>query len=64
MTGGMICLRNAKKEREVEMEKVKYLWGRYGTPRNIKVAYIVLALVALAVAGGAPGGTSGIPIGG
>ncbi|MFN2224672.1 MAG: hypothetical protein ACK2UY_00160 [Anaerolineae bacterium] len=45
------------------MEKVKYLWVRYGTSRNLKVAYIVLTLVALAVAGGAPGGTSGMPIG-
>ena len=44
------------------MEKVKYLWARYGTQRNIKVAYIVLTLVALAVAGGAPGGTGGMPI--
>jgi len=45
------------------MEKVKYLWGRYGTSRNIKVAYIVLSLIALAVAGGAPGGTGGLPTG-
>lgn len=44
------------------MDKVKYLWARYGTSRNIKIAYIVLTLVALAVAGGAPGGTSGMPI--
>lgn len=52
-----------KKEKgEQKMDKVKYLWARYGTSRNIKIAYIVLTLVALAVAGGAPGGTSGMPI--
>lgn len=45
------------------MEKVKVLWTRYGTSRNVKIAYIVLSLVALAVAGGAPGGTGGMPIG-
>ena len=43
------------------MDKVKVLWVRYATPRNVKVAYILLALVALAVAGGAPGGTGGLP---
>ena len=36
------------------MEKLNYLWAKYGTPRNRKVAYIVLSLVALAAAGGAP----------
>lgn len=43
------------------MDKVRYLWGRYGTARNVKIAYILLSLVALAVAGGAPGGTGGLP---
>jgi hypothetical protein len=43
------------------MEKIQYLWGRYATPRNVKIAYILLMLVALAVAGGAPGGGGGIP---
>jgi hypothetical protein len=42
------------------MKKVKYLWVRYGTPRNRKALYILLALVALAVAGGAPGAGSGV----
>jgi hypothetical protein len=41
------------------MKKLSYLWTRYGTPRNRKVAYIVLSLIALAVASGAPGGGSG-----
>jgi hypothetical protein len=45
------------------MDKLSYLWTRYGTPRNRKIAYIVLSLVALAAAGGAPavgsGGTFG-----
>jgi hypothetical protein len=48
-------------ERRLFMEKVQYLWGRYATPRNVKIAYILLTLVALVVAGGAPGGGSGIP---
>jgi hypothetical protein len=43
------------------MEKLTYLWTRYGTPRNRKVAYIVLSLVALAAASGAPGAGSGLP---
>lgn len=46
------------------MEKVKLLWGQYVTPRNVKVAYILLTLVALAVAGGAPGSGGGVPSGG
>ena len=41
------------------MKKLSYLWARYSTPRNRKVAYIVLSLIALAVASGAPGGGSG-----
>ncbi len=41
------------------MAKLTYLWTRYGTSRNIKLAYIVFSLVALAVAGGAPGTGSG-----
>jgi hypothetical protein len=45
------------------MEKLGSLWLRYGTARNRKVAYIVLTLVALAVAGGAPAGGGGIGIG-
>jgi hypothetical protein len=43
------------------MKKLTHLWVRYGTQRNLKVASIVLTLVALAVAGGAPGGGSGSP---
>jgi hypothetical protein len=43
------------------MKKLSYLWVRYATPRNRKAAYIVLSLVALAVAGGAPGAGSGAP---
>jgi hypothetical protein len=41
------------------MEKLNYLWLKYGTARNRKVAYIVLTLVALVVAGGAPGAGGG-----
>ncbi len=46
------------------MKTLNYLWARFGTPRNRKVAYIVLSLVALAVASGAPGAGSGAPGGG
>ena len=42
------------------MKELKNLWLRYGTTRNMKVAYIVMTLVALAVAGGAPSAGSGI----
>jgi hypothetical protein len=42
------------------MEKLSSLWMKYGTPRNRKVAYIVLSLVALAAASGAPGAGSGL----
>jgi hypothetical protein len=46
------------------MEKLKELWIRHGTSRNVKVAYVLLVLAALAVAGGAPSGGSGMPGGG
>ena len=44
------------------MNKLNQLWLQYGTPSNLKVLYILLSLVALAIAGGAPssgGGHSG-----
>lgn len=44
------------------MSNLKHLWVRYGTPRNLKVLYILMTLAALAVAGGAPGNGSGGPI--
>jgi hypothetical protein len=43
------------------MNKLSELWVRYGTPRNRKVAYMLLALVALAVSGGAPSAGGGSP---
>jgi hypothetical protein len=43
------------------MEKLSLLWIRYATPRNAKMAYLILGLVALAVAGGAPSGGGGVP---
>jgi len=36
------------------MQKLDQLWLRYGTFNNLKVLYILLTVVALAVAGGAP----------
>lgn len=36
------------------MKKLHQLWHQYGNARNVQFIYIVLALVALAVAGGAP----------
>ena len=42
------------------MKTLNYLWTRFGTPRNRKVAYIVLTLVALAASSGAPGAGSGL----
>jgi hypothetical protein len=41
------------------MKKLQSLWVQYGTPRNLKTLYILLALAALAVAGGAPSGGGG-----
>jgi hypothetical protein len=42
------------------MNKLNQLWLQYGTPSNLKVVYVLLALVALAVAGGAPSGGGGV----
>jgi hypothetical protein len=41
------------------MKKLQSMWVQYGTPRNLKVLYILLILAAMAVAGGAPSGGSG-----
>lgn len=41
------------------MDKVKVMWYRYGTARNLRVVYVLLTLAALAIAGGAPGTGSG-----
>lgn len=42
------------------MNQLNRLWIQYATPRNVKLFYIVITLVALAVAGGAPSaGSSG-----
>ena len=43
------------------METLNRFWTQFGTPRNRKVAYIILSLVALAAASGAPGAGSGVP---
>ena len=41
------------------MKKLNEFWIRYATPKNRKALYIVIALTALAVAGGAPGAGGG-----
>jgi hypothetical protein len=43
------------------MKKLNHLWVRYGTPRNLKILYILMVLAALAAAGGAPSGGGGMP---
>jgi hypothetical protein len=45
------------------MNKLDQLWLQYGTPNNLKVLYVLLALVALAIAGGAPSGGGGVGMG-
>jgi hypothetical protein len=45
------------------MNKLNQLWLQYGTPNNLKVLYVLLALVALAIAGGAPSGGGGVGMG-
>ncbi len=42
------------------MNKLNLLWIKYATPRNRKAFYVVLALAALAAAGGAPGTHGGL----
>jgi hypothetical protein len=49
-----LCYTNIIKEEGTEMQKLDQLWLRYGTFNNLKVLYILLTLIALAVAGGAP----------
>jgi hypothetical protein len=58
LVSGM-CYTNIIKEEGMKMQKLNQLWLRYGTFNNLKVLYLVLTLVALAVAGGAPSCTSG-----
>jgi hypothetical protein len=41
------------------MEKLNNLWIRYGTARSRKILFLVLTVIALAVAGGAPSGGGG-----
>jgi hypothetical protein len=49
-----------RKEREELMEKLNLLWTKYATARNRKVGFVLLTLVAMAVAAGAPGAGSGL----
>jgi len=41
------------------MQKLNSLWLRYGTSSNLRLLYILLGLIALAVAGGAPSNGGG-----
>jgi hypothetical protein len=43
------------------MDKLTRMWALYGTSRNLKVFYILLSLVALAIASAAPGAGGGMP---
>jgi hypothetical protein len=43
-----------------KMKALNYLWIRYATPTNRKIAYILFILAALAAAGGAPVGSGGV----
>jgi hypothetical protein len=52
------------KKREGIMQKLNSFWVRYGTPRNLRLVYVLLTLVALAIAGGAPSGSGGGGAGG
>jgi hypothetical protein len=42
------------------MKTLKSLSARYVTPTNVKLFYVLLSLVTLAIAAGAPGAESGI----
>ncbi len=42
------------------MEPINKIWLRYGTTRNIRLFYILVTLISLAVAAGAPSAGSGI----
>jgi hypothetical protein len=41
------------------MKRVKAMWYRHATPRNMRALLILASLVAVAIAGGAPGDGSG-----
>jgi len=41
------------------MQKLTQLWLQYGTQRNLRLLYILLTLIALAIAGGAPSNGAG-----
>jgi hypothetical protein len=43
------------------MQKLTQLWLKYGTQRNLRLLYVLLTLIALAIAGGAPSGSGGSP---
>ena len=42
------------------MNKINHLWIKYATPQNLKMAYLLTALIALAVAAAAPGASGGL----
>jgi hypothetical protein len=56
-----ICYAGGEIREEANMKKLNHFWIQYGTARNLKVMYILLTLIALAVASGAPGTGGGMP---
>jgi hypothetical protein len=46
--------------RSIKMNTIKRLITSYTTPKNRKALFIILTLIGLAAAGGAPGASSGI----
>ena len=55
-----MCYTGTRNEkRGIKMQKLNQFWMQYGTPRNLRVLYVLLTLIALAVAGGAPSNGSG-----
>jgi hypothetical protein len=59
-SGAADILQTADGQGRSKMKALNYLWIRYATPTNRKIAYVLFILAAFAAAGGAPGGTGGV----
>ena len=42
------------------MKKAEKLFVKYATPRNRRALFVIVTLIGMAIAGGAPGASSGI----